>query len=298
MSTETRTTLLGVPGLLTRHKRSDGLYMHQTFHTDARPISGYGSKACMRVEIRFDDNCNNGHQTFAIIANQRASQTTQADDSLLSGCDHDEIRRVFPELAPLIGWHLMSTDGPLHYVANTLYRAGDKDCRGYTAGEPTRWAYGVRFDDVPITHSLKRPLFYWLEARHDKLARLEPVAIAHPGRDYPFDPKYTPAGYTDVWHECPWDSLVHANEFCDALSEHTAEFVRVPVAWSKGKPRDLDAARRAAHWPEATEEQLMAPPAELEAALLDRLPALLADFRATMESIGFEWLEIATTQER
>jgi len=37
------------------------------------------------------------------------------------GCLHDEIRQHFPELAHLIKWHLVSTDGPLHYIANTLY---------------------------------------------------------------------------------------------------------------------------------------------------------------------------------
>ena len=28
-----------------------------------------------------------------------------------------------PELAPYIKWHLVSSDGPLHYIANTVYHA-------------------------------------------------------------------------------------------------------------------------------------------------------------------------------
>ncbi len=40
-----------------------------------------------------------------------------------------------PELAPFIKWHLCSTDQPLHYIANTLFHAGDKDCWGLRKGE-------------------------------------------------------------------------------------------------------------------------------------------------------------------
>lgn len=40
------------------------------------------------------------------------------------GCQHDEIVKHFPDLAHLVKWHLCSTDGPLHYIANALYWAG------------------------------------------------------------------------------------------------------------------------------------------------------------------------------
>lgn len=40
------------------------------------------------------------------------------------GCIHDEIAEHFPELAPLIKWHLCSQEkGPMHYVANAQYWA-------------------------------------------------------------------------------------------------------------------------------------------------------------------------------
>jgi hypothetical protein len=40
------------------------------------------------------------------------------------GCLHDEVREHFPDLAPLIRWHLCAVDdGPLHYVANAQYWA-------------------------------------------------------------------------------------------------------------------------------------------------------------------------------
>lgn len=37
------------------------------------------------------------------------------------GMLHEEIARRFPELAHLTRWHLVSTEGPLHYLANARY---------------------------------------------------------------------------------------------------------------------------------------------------------------------------------
>ena len=38
------------------------------------------------------------------------------------GCAHDRIARFFPDLGPSVArWHLVSTEGPLHYVANARY---------------------------------------------------------------------------------------------------------------------------------------------------------------------------------
>lgn len=76
----------------------------------------------IRAEYRFDDDCRNGHNTFTITGTiDRRSGSLWCDDS--GGCLHDEIRKHFPELAPYIKWHLVSTDGPMHYIANTVYHA-------------------------------------------------------------------------------------------------------------------------------------------------------------------------------
>jgi hypothetical protein len=53
----------------------------------------------------------------------------------------------------------------------------------------------------------------------------------------------------------------------------------------EGKARELDAARSAAIWPDATDAELTAP--DLEARLIARLPALMAAFRADIEAQGF-----------
>jgi len=72
------------------------------------------------VTIRLDDECGNGHNTFAITGDlAHLRRGVWLEDSF--GMLHDEVARFFPDLAPLLKWHLCSTDGPMHYVANTLY---------------------------------------------------------------------------------------------------------------------------------------------------------------------------------
>lgn len=55
----------------------------------------------------------------------------------------------------------------------------------------------------------------------------------------------------------------------------------------EGKVRELDAARDIAIWPDATNEQLCSP--ALPDLLKERLPALLVEFRAVIEGLGFVW---------
>jgi hypothetical protein len=76
------------------------------------------------VELRFDDECRNGHESFAITATIDEQINGRFRD-YMGGCCHDEIVAHFPELAHLIKWHLTSTDGPMHYLANTLYHADE-----------------------------------------------------------------------------------------------------------------------------------------------------------------------------
>lgn len=141
------------------------------------------------AKVRYDDDCKNGHNTFAITGELYDQGRANGEPSTLNskgvkrwmgscGCLHDEIAAAFPELAPLIKWHLVSSDSPMHYVANTIYHASN---------------------------------------------------------------------------------------------------------------RKFNYARSSAIWPEATDEQLCASPEELKAALLERLPALMAEFKAAVESLGFTY---------
>ena len=97
------------------------------------PITGYGTGALITATVRFDDRCGNGFNTLSITAEVTTPAARQRREVTVSGCLHEDIARAFPALAPLLPWHLVSTTGPLHYVANTLYWLGR--C-GYCDGRP------------------------------------------------------------------------------------------------------------------------------------------------------------------
>lgn len=122
--------------------RGNMVYRAQKWVSESRTVKGYGTNGRMSVEIRFDDECANGHMSFAITATVYTDESRRRRDCAAGGCLHEGIAAVFPKLAPLIKWHLMSTDGPMHYLANTLYHAGDRDCNGLRAGEVRQFKNG------------------------------------------------------------------------------------------------------------------------------------------------------------
>jgi len=98
-------------------------------------MDGGNRKYYITAEIRYDDRCGNGHNTFSITGavHERANYR-----EVMAGCIHNEIAKAFPKVAHLIKWHLMSSDGPIHYVANTVYHASTKDHYGLEAGQVTQ----------------------------------------------------------------------------------------------------------------------------------------------------------------
>src|SRR5579863_1358841 len=58
-----------------------------------------GQPARITVEVSFDDECKNGHSTFAITGHIKRDGQRDGDTG---GCIHEEIAKHFPELAPLI----------------------------------------------------------------------------------------------------------------------------------------------------------------------------------------------------
>lgn len=95
------------------------------------------------------------------------------------------------------------------------------------------------------------------------------------------------------WHLCSTDGPLHyydntlylaGDRDCWGLrAGETNATGRV----GQGKERELDAARQAAIWPDATDEELMAD--DLRGRLEARLPALMDEFRAAVESLGFTY---------
>ena len=204
-----------------------------------------GRRYRITAALRFDDSCGNGQESFAITGDiDEWAGRTWRDYS--GGCIHDEIARHFPELAHLIKWHLFDTRGPMHYIANTAYLAGDRDYNGLLAGEERQIKNG------------KSGLPSWRF-----------VLVDETGEEVKTRPQY--------------------------LDSETRPETNIKGEWrpwlriGEGKARELEAARRAACWPEATDAELSAPRAELEAALLARLPALLAAFKTDIEAAGLLW---------
>lgn len=96
-----------------------------------------GQEYEITVTARYDDKCNNGHNTFALTAEIWATKNKRRTrrDCESCGCLHEDIAKHFPELAPFIKWHLVSSDIPMHYATNTLYHFSDKDHNGLRKGE-------------------------------------------------------------------------------------------------------------------------------------------------------------------
>lgn len=231
-------SILGVNGrFLALHKPvspwKDHVFANQTWLSEPRRIKGYGTGALLAVVIRFDDNCRNGHNTFSITADVRIPGKRNSE---ACGCLHEEIAAVFPELAHLIKWHLVSTDGPLHYIGNAVYLAGDRDFNGLRKGESRQIRNG------------KTGLLSWkLQA--------------------------CPNNYIDATDQPPPVTLAYE------------PWLRI----GEGKARELDAARRAAIWPDATDDELCVDPELLRVTLANRLPKLMQEFLADILLAGFAW---------
>lgn len=201
----------------------------------------------LTVTVRYDDSCNNGHNSFAITATQYrvAANGRLSEDS--SEYMHDTIDKHFPELAPYIKWHLTSSDGPMHYIANTVYFANERDC------------WGLRKDErKQIINGRTGKPSWELVAQHKVTGEMIPI--------YKLE-KYTDA---DMLPECEYQLIWQS---WDRIGE--------------GKARELDKARKVAIWPDATDEELIAP--GLEERLTARLPGLMQEFKQAVEELGFTY---------
>lgn len=208
-----------------------------------------GGPCTLVATVRYDDQCGNGHNSFSITGDlyekhvQRGEPAIKHKDGATlwlnsCGCLHDEIAKHLPELAPYIKWHLTSSDGPMHYIGNTMYHADEHG--------PTRaWVYyspekdGTPLDPLNLSgyskENGKECLLGYFETEKAKRAEGQP-------------------GY-----RVEWDTKT-------------------------AKAANIEHARSSAVWPDATLEQLRD-----KAALEARLPALLAEFRAAVESLGFTY---------
>jgi hypothetical protein len=241
----------------------------------------------VEAEIRFDDQCGNGHNTFGITGSAWRKGNFNGRNPDACGCCHDLIRVAFPELAAFIQWHGVTSEGPLHYAQNTIYLAGDRDYNGHRAGEPSRFEDRIKIGSFPVLFSFKNSKFLSYLLSGIDFSAVEVVAVQHvktePG-GYDYAPKYTFSGMDLKWYECAFDTEIDALNMLQALRQDPPALVRVPVTFSSGKLPELEAARACAIWPDATLDQLT--DADQLAA---RLPALMAEFKKAVLSLGFEF---------
>ena len=269
------------------------LVKHQERMVGPKIYSESGETYLITATVRHDDRHGSGHNSFSVTGEIRRLDRARrwVEDS--SGCIHDKVIEHFPEVAHLIKWHLSSTHGPLHYVANTVYLAGNCDHNGLKAGEVLRWKYAIRFGNSPITHPIGKRLRKFLEKGKFvfptgiHFGGFEIIEVPHKRDPACFKPRYTFKGVGGEWHEAPFRTRGEAKEWYEAFRQCQVEFIKTPWQCSEGKDRQLDAARRSAVWPDASDKDLTAP--GLKERLEARLPDLLNDFRTDVEKFGLEW---------
>lgn len=278
-----RMMIFGVDGVLTHRtihptKSKPGLWYKQVWESEQRRTNVFGRNELLTVQITFDDECGNGHNTFSITGHTNKGS---------GGCIHDEIAQAFPELAPLIQWHLCSTDGPMHYLSNTIYHLSDKDHHGKRKGEPTAFQHGIRFTDFPITTRISSQFARFL--RDIKTPHtFEVVEVPHKTQPHLFNPHYSVKGFCDSdWAGCPFSDKASADEVVLALNSYDWDFVKIPVKFSEGKTPDIDEARRTANWPDMPADIVNWSEEQIKQVLTDRLENLINQFKIDMVNCGF-----------
>jgi len=246
-----------------------------------------GKNGRIIAEVRHDDSCGNGHNSFAITGTIYSSESSTADRYFeTGGCIHDEITKHFPELAPFIKWHLSSTDGPMHYVANTLYHSRDRTHRGVEIGAPVAFTECLKFEGIPFTYEEKEKGFF--NYVKNGCFDTEVIRIDHPKNPALYSANYTLGNFeherpspSGEWYDCLFKSEREALEWLEMLQTFKVEFVQIPTKWCEEVEPNLEGARRSAVWPEATLEQL-----QNKELLEARLPQLMEDFKKDVESLG------------
>ena len=265
------------------------LTKNQTRTYGPRFYTENGTRCRITAKVRYDDDCGNGHNSFAITATIDEKDARGHWRDCAGGCLHNEVAKHFPELAPFIKWHLCASDGPMHYPGNVIYHAGARDCWGLLAGEestsPRQMKHFVQFGNSPITHEVGKRLKAFIDSTIAEDGEFIIDKVEHGPSDHKFGPKFQFAGMGCQWHECPFDTCEEAREWLDAITGTTMHWTARTNVFGEGKARDLNAARSCAIWPDATDEDLTAD--GLEQRLRDRLPALLAEFQTAVESLGF-----------
>ena len=235
-------------------------------------------------EVRYDDECGNGHNSFSIKATIYSDEHSSDNRYFVTKeCIHEEISKHFPELKHLVKWDLINSDGPMHYVANTTYHARTREDMNIALDVPTRFEKRLKFDSIPFTFKeFKRDFFKELEKGVDW--NNETITVhSHPSDKETYSDNYSFSFLkTENWYDCPFSIKQNAEEFLEAFKNFKYAIVSTPIEWNKAVEPNIEAARSCAVWPDATLEQLQS-----ESALMERLPKLMQEFKKDIEALGF-----------
>lgn len=250
-----------------------------------------GQKVDITATVRYDDECGNGHNSFSITGNMWEANKPHTDRyNLGGGCIHESIEQAFPELKPFIKWHLTSSDGPIHYIANTMYHARNRTHDDVEIGEPVAFTTKLKFKNSPFTFKEQEKGFWDYLNNIGDFNNVEVEPVSYDGLDsYAYSDNYSFIGFIKEnqdkkWYKTPFNDLTKANEFLEALQTDSYEYIKTPTKWCEPVEPNLEYARSSAVWPNATLEQL-----QDEQVLTDRLPALMAEFKADVETLGFTY---------
>lgn len=218
----------------------------------------------LTVTMHYDDELGNGHNTFSITGELRRMDRMNPKrwHTEACGCLHEQIEEHAPMLASLLKWHLVSSDGPLHYLSNTLFLASDKDCWGKRPGDIIATRYTIRCNrrDWPQLAEMVEEF----GDRHPLLTDIDAESVE-------WEPK--------------WIYLIKSKLLAQAIAAAlpSGGAKAIPVHQrSEGKKPELELARKAAIAPEATVEQL-----QDRTWLVLHLAPLMVQFKAAMEELGF-----------
>lgn len=146
--------ILGVQGQYTKDKRSDGLHAAQNWVSEERTSKNGNIR--LKVYIRFDDECENEYETFAITCDGQSRFDKKSRWCGFGGCAHEEIVKLFPELKPLIVWHSWNMNGHNNSaVKSASYLASNRDHDGLLLGEKQQirnGKTGVPCWEIEVSH--------------------------------------------------------------------------------------------------------------------------------------------------
>ncbi len=239
------------------------LVKHQKKVTDWKEYEEHGQTYRIRSTVRYDDECGNGHNSFAVTGEIEHKRGNHRFYEHSGGCIHDKVGKWFPEIKPLIKWHLTSSDGPMHYTANTLHYYKK---HLFLLNKPTIMAeLQKRRDTLKSAGALTLHRF-------ESIWVLEGV---YQGKKYSVDRSMT-------W-EKPSVKEMYEEIYTDILGDPAKD-----LYLNKGDTIEstLASARHCAIWDDMPGGVDVA---DMEKQVEARLPQLLKDFRKAVEGYGFTY---------